>query len=459
MKTVGLILASVLALAAQDVRLPPYLRESLPNGIVLAVMQRTEVPLVTVQITIRGGVESVPAGVSGLADITAQALRRGTKDRTAEQFSTELDQLGATWSAGANEQATVISSEFLAKDFDAGMSLVLDAVLRPTFPQEEMGKLLAQSIDAAKAVKDEPSDAANVYFESFFFGNTHPYGTPADELTLAKVDRKQILDYHQRMYVGRNMIVVVAGDSDAAATMKKLQTLFADVPAGTAYQWKKGAVPGGGTRLAIVNKPDATQTQFRIGVPGIDRTHPERIPLWLVNTLFGGRFTSILNDELRVNTGLTYGASSRMDQNHLPGALTIATFTKTETTAQAIQVAIGLMQRLAKEGITAEQLDSAKAYVKGRYPPNSLETASQLASKLSEIELYDLTRTEVDELFQRIDAVTVEDANRAARKYYRTENMKLLVLGNADQFKANLEKYDKTPVTQSISEPGLRIRQ
>jgi predicted Zn-dependent peptidase len=256
------------------------------------------------------------------------------------------------------------------------------------------------------------------------------------------------------------MIVVVAGDVEPKVTVEKLKGLFDDVTPGVAYPWKKAAVPAAkGVKLAIVDKPDATQTQFRIGVPGIDRTHPDRIALWLVNTLFGGRFTSILNDELRVNTGLTYGAYSQMDQNHLAGALTVSTFTKTETTGKAIDVAISLMQRLASQGITAEQLESAKAYVKGRYPPNALETASQLASKLSEIELYDLTRAEVDELFARIDAVTLDEANRVAKKYYMPENTKVLVLGNADQFKSNLQKYDKDPVTISVSEPGLRIKQ
>jgi predicted Zn-dependent peptidase len=206
-----------------------------------------------------------------------------------------------------------------------------------------------------------------------------------------------------------------------------------------------------------VDKPDATQTNFMIGLPGIDRTHPDRLPLWLVNTMFGGRFTSILNDELRVNSGLTYGAASRFDQNHLPGRITISTFTKTETTGKALDMAVGLLKRLAQSGIDAEQLASTKAYVKGTYPSTRLETADQLASVLAEIELYDLTRAEVDDLFSRIDAVTLEDANRVARKYYGHSGLTFLLLGNAEKFAGDVKKYDPDPIRIPITKPGFQV--
>ena len=181
--------------------------------------------------------------------------------------------------------------------------------------------------------------------------------------------------------------------------------------------------------------------------------------VWLVNTLFGGRFTSILNDELRVNSGLTYGARSIFDRAHLPGRITISTFTATENTGKTTERALQLLDRLGKQGITAEQLQSAKAYLKGTYPAQALETPDQLAAIVSDIELFDLNRGEVDDLFSRVDAVTLEKANEVARRYYGSGKVRILLLGNAAKFEDVAKKYDPKPVRVSITSPGIRLVQ
>ena len=207
-------------------------------------------------------------------------------------------------------------------------------------------------------------------------------------------------------------------EADALAAVKKA---FGAAPAGAAMY-----VPGqrcktagaGAARLLLVDKPDATQTYFGIGMPGVPRGNPDRFKLQVINTLFGGRFTSILNDELRVNTGLTYGAASGVEQQRLPGAIIIRTYTKTETTERAIDTALALLKKFNENGISADQLASAKAYIKGEYPPRHLETSGQLASILTDMELYGLGRAEVDDFFSGIDSVSLDQANEAARKYY-----------------------------------------
>jgi zinc protease len=446
------------ALAAAQVRLPEYTRQVLPNGAVLDVMPRKEVPLVTVKVVFRGGVEAEPTGKPGLADVTAEAIRRGTSKRTNEQFAQELDSLGAAFDSGATMQAIEITAEFLSKDLDAGLELLLDAIRYPAFPDSEVKKVLAQYTDSAKAIKDNPSAAAAQYYRSFFYGPQHPYGTPADELTYDQISRKDIADFHKQMFVGRNMIVAVAGVVDPATATRKLVSAFAALPSGEAYHWKKvKPLEAKGTRIAVVDKPDSTQTQFLIGQPGVERTHPDRVPLWVVNTIFGGRFTSILNDELRVNSGLTYGASSRLDQYRLPGRITIGSFTRTETTGKAIDMALSLLKRLREQGITADQLASAKQYLKGTYPANRLETPDQLVDVLTEIELFDLNRGEVDDLFSRIDAVTLEQANEVIKDRYADGNLTFLLLGNAAAILDEVKKYGDEVVTVPISRPGLRV--
>ncbi len=453
MKALALILTA--AAACAQVRLPEYTRTTLANGVVLDILPHKGVPLTTVRVLVKGGLESDPADMAGLASMTAELLRRGTKTRTADQFSEELDSLGATFSAFADRQSTILSTEFLSKDAAKALDLLADAALRPVFPETEVTKALNERIDASRARKDSPGQAIGVYFQSFFFGPGHPYGRPADEISLKRITRAAIADYHARMYAGRNLIVVAAGDFDSASMRAALEKAFGGVPAGSAYAWKKSEAPGGARRLLLVDKPDATQTYFWIGNPGITRTHPDRVPVWIVNTLFGGRFTSMLNDELRVNSGLTYGAGSSVDEDRLTGAVAIHTYTRTDATEKAMDLALDILKRLREKGISAGQLASAKAYLKGRFPTQTLETADQLASVLGELELFGLGRGEIDDLFSRIDSVTVEQANEAAREHFGSGNLVFALVGNASKIREAVKKYAPEMIEIPVTRPGF----
>jgi predicted Zn-dependent peptidase len=159
-----------------------------------------------------------------------------------------------------------------------------------------------------------------------------------------------------------------------------------------------------------------------------------------------------------VNSGLTYGANCQVQEPRVPGAIVIATFTKTETTGKAIDMALEVLKRLGEKGIAADQLASVKAYVKGTYPPARLQTADQLAAILGDLELYGLSRDEVDDFFQRIDGVTLEQANAAARKYYKADNLTFVLLGNAAKIRESAAKYAPKVVEVAVSKPGFVTR-
>ena len=456
----GLLVTAWLAFG--QAKLPQYTKETLPNGAVILMMPRAGVPLVHFRALIKGGVEADTADMAGLGSVTSGLLRRGTTKRSAEQFAEELDFLGGAFGAGGGrgggggglDSATAISSEFLSKDFDAGLDLLSDATLHPAFTETEVRKELARRIDAAKATKDNAQASIGSYFQATFFGPAHPYGHPPDELTYARIGRQDIVDYHAKFYCGKNMLIVVTGDFDPALAKAKLAQAFGAAPGGSAFAWGKApALPRRGQML-LIDKPDATQTYFEIAQPGIDNKNPDRTTLEVINTLFGGRFTSMLNDALRVNSGLTYGASARLEQNRLPGAIVISTYTKTDSTVQAIDMALDVLKRLNEKGITAEQLASAKAYVKGLYPTRRLETMEQLAALIGEIELYGLGRDEVDGYFARIDDITLDQANATIKKYYKTDDLTFVILGAADKIREQVKKYDPHAKEVSIRAAG-----
>ena len=455
MKTILLTLCLTVLAQGAEVRLPKFTREVLPNGVVVYLMPKPGVPLVSIRVLVKGGVESEPSGLAGLSSVTAQLLRTGTSRRNAQQFSNDLDGLGGSFGAGSNEQFVLVSSEFLKKDFVAGLDLTADALLHPSFPEEEVKKALTRGMDVTRTQKDNPQAAINQYFRAFFYGPDHPYGHPTDEASLGRMNRQTIVDYAKRMYVGPNMIAIVAGDFDSSTAVAALRKTFGEVPAGTAWQWAKDVKPVAGARLLLIDKPDATQTYFFIAQPGVSRTDPDRTTLQLINTLFGGRFTSLLNDALRVNSGLTYGARSSLDMHREPGAITISTYTRTETTEKAMDMALDVLKQLNDKGITEAQLASVKAYMKGLYPTQSLETADQLANMLGEIEVFGLNRGEVDDLFSRIDSVTVEQANAVIRKYYKQQDLTFVVLGNASKIRDVVKKYAPQIREVRAADPGF----
>jgi predicted Zn-dependent peptidase len=446
-------------IARTEVRLPTYSRQVLPNGAVLYLIPAQDVPMASIRVLVKGGAESVPADLPGLSSVTATLLRRGTAKRTGDEFSREVDSLGAGFYADSDDASTHIGIDFLRKDLDSALDLLVDAVAHPTFPQAEVSKMLGRRVEGARSLKDSPDAVAYLYHRAAFFGPGHPYGRPADELGYARMKREDIIGYHDRMYTGSNMIILAAGSFDIAADGKKIADLFGKIAKGEPYVWKSLEIPEQtGRTMVIVDKPDAKQTQIYMGVPGISRRDPDRIPLMLVNTVFGGRFTSVLNEALRVDEGLTYGASSFFQQTQLRGSLTIDTFTQTSTTAETVAKCIELVRTMREKGITAEQLASAKNYVKGTYPADHLETADQVASTIGELELFGMPASEVDNFFRRIDTVTLDQANTVARKYFREDQLRILLLGNAALFREGVAKYAPIVAQYSIMRPGIWLR-
>ncbi len=456
-----IVLISILAAAwlpAQALKLPPFEKRTLSNGATLILAPGSDVPLTTVRLIFRGGAEADPRGKAGVAALTAGLLRRGTASRSYEQISEQLDGLGTTLNGSVSPQSSVVVADFLSANTDASLAILEEVIIRPSFPEAEVRKVLSESLDRAKSAKDNPGNAIGYYHEAFFFGPEHPYGQVSDEVSIGRITRDEIVAYHKRMYTGKNLVAVVTGSFDPKAIGPKVAALAGALPAGEVYVWTKANPPQfGASRLLLIDKPDATQTYFHIAMPGINRTHPDRAAITLVNTLFGGRFTSMLNDALRVNSGLTYGARSAVDRDRLTGSIYITTYTRTDTTAKAIDMSLDLLKQLREKGVSKEMLDSAKAYVKGSLPTQMLETSLQLADTLGDLELFGQNRGEVDDLFSRLDGVSVEEANRVVKKFYTLDNLQFLLIGNAAKIKADVAGYSPQMKIVPITAPGFSV--
>ena len=451
-----LVLIFPAALFAQSIHIPPHEKVVFKNGLTVLLLEKHGVSIVNFAALVKTGAAADPAGEEGLASITAQLLRKGTQKRTAQQFAADSDFTGGSIEADASADFSSVSGEFLNKDLTRGLDLFSDALLHPIFPQSEVDKLLAQSLDGVRAAKDEARSVLGTYYNAYLFnGNGYGRTSDGDEISLTRIHRDAILKFYETYYAPGNIILAVAGDFQTADMKKKLEEVFGQWPSKAVTLAKIPILPPvRGKKLLLVDKPDATQTYFAIGNVATAAGDPDRVAIRLVNTVFGGRFTSLLNEALRVESGLTYGAISAFDPRKAPGPFGIYSYTKNESTAQAIDMALQVLQKLHKQGITAEELASAKSYIKGQFPP-SIETSKQLAQIIAINEFYGLDDREINDLEARLDAVTPAIAQQVIQKHFPTDNLVFTLIGKRSDIAAGVQKYAEKQDARVISEPGF----
>ncbi len=281
------------------------------------------------------------------------------------------------------------------------------------------------------------------YYGAMLFG-TAPYAIPSAGTTasVSALTRKDVLSFHERYYRPDNAALIIVGDFKTSEMRKRIAELFgnwsANGPAPAPQQ--NGKVQADKARVWLVNKPDATETTFLIGGPGIARNDPDYVPLQVLNTVLGGRFTSWLNDELRVNSGLTYGARSEFSTMAQTGTFAISSFTATPKTEPALDLALKTYKRLWEKGIDAATLKSAQAFVKGQYPPR-FETGQQLAGLLGDMFAYNVGREQIDNFVKDVDSLTPAKAKQLIDKHFPRDKLQMVLIGKAADIRKTAAKY------------------
>ncbi len=438
--------------------LPVHERIALDNGTILLLSEKHDVPLIGLRAVVRGGAVADPVGRNGLASLLAGMLEKGAGSRDAAEFAEAVAAFGGELYATADLEAITVGAEFLSRDAELMLELVADMLLRPTLDEAEFTKLRDRSINLLKAAKSaNPGRLLSTYGSAFLFAD-HPYGNPVggSETTLADITHEDLLAFYQDHVGGDRLIITVVGDFNAEAMKQRLVERFGG--------WRAAAEPlpelpalvrQPGRRLLLVDAPDITQTYFWVGNVAVPFAYSRRAELTLANTVFGGRFTSMLNSKLRVESGLTYGAWSQLGRLSASGYAMISSFTETGKTVEAIDMAIDIQARLRNSGISKEQIESARNYVMGQFPPR-LETASQLAEQFATLERYGLSAAYVNEFPAALAAVSPNDIAAVVEEVYAADaDLVFILVADADAVRDAVSRYG-TVTEISISEPSFR---
>lgn len=435
--------------AVTSFKLPKYEKVVLKNGLTIYLVEQHEVPMINVSAIMPAGAIYDNPQQSGIAGMTASSLMLGTKNMDKSKLEEELDFIGATLNTYASKESAGLSAKFASKDKDKVLGIIRDVLLSPAFDSLEFEKKKQLLLSQLERAKESPRSVISDYFNQVVYG-THVYANPTSgkNATVSKLTVADAKNFYKTYYIPNGSAIAVVGDFSVKDMKAKLVNLFS--------AWEKGVMPGSAANKAVtskqaasvllVNKDDAKETTFYIGGPGVPRSNPDYVAMEVVNTVFGGRFTSWLNDELRVNTGLTYGAVSGFSSLKNAGTFNISTFTASKNTEAALDKTLEVLNRLHSTGIDEKTLTSAKNYVKGQFPPR-YETSGQQAGLLTQMFWYGFDESFINNFQKNVDELTVDKAKQIIAKYFPKDNLQFVVVGKAADIRQIVSKYGKVTET------------
>ena len=414
----------------------------------LVTARHGQVPLVTAEVVVEGGAAAEGSEQAGIARLTSAALEAGTEVRDEEALAWELEHLGVDLDTSANWDAASVGITVHVDRLEPAMELLAEIVRRPAFPADPVERIrdeqLADILQRTKEPRALASDAA----ARFIFADHVPYGRPilGRRETVREMGPDELRAFHGARYRAGSAAILVTGAVDHDRAREVVENHFGDWRGDPAAHSPFDVEPRvEETRIFLVHRPGAVQSEIRMGHVGVGRHHQDYFPLVVMNTILGGSFTSRLNMSLREKHGFTYGARSSFAFRRRPGPFTVDVAVASDVTARAIEVALDEIRQLRGGGPTEDELDSARDYLRG-VMPLKLQTTAQVASRLSELVVFDLPDDYFDTTRDRIAGVTAEDVERVANEQIRPDRLAVVVVGDAEQIEEPLRALDLGPI-------------
>ena len=418
------------------VEFPKYETRKLTNGLTVYAIQHREQPILSIRLLINAGAESDPVNLPGIASFTASLLNQGTKSRTAVQIAQTIDQIGGTLSASADMESTVLSASVLKENANTAFELLNDILMNPEFAEQELDRLKEQSMSNLSANLEDPDFIADAVFTRALYG-AHPYGQPEGGTlkSIPNFERQDLEEFHDTYYAPNISALAIVGDISTAEAFRLAERYFGS--------WKRKDVPAvtpatppqsGKRRIIAIDKPDAVQTEIRVGKLTVPRKDPDYFNILITSYVLGGSGVSRLNQKLRIERGLTYGAYSTITPRRGPGNFYSVTDTRTEKTVEALSLILDEMQNIREKEVPPQELKDAQTYVIGSFPL-SIELPGNLATRLTTIFMYDLGQNYLTTYRDRLAAVTTTDVFRVSKEKLSPEDVIIVLVGKAGEFK------------------------
>lgn len=433
--------------APRSVTVPKPVERTLRNGLRVIVVEHHETPLVAAQLMVKNGGEVDPPDLSGVADMTAELLTKGTKTRTAPQIAEEIEALGGQINTGAGWDASRATVNVLASKTEPAMAILADVVRNPVFKDEEIERLRQQYLDSLSVGMNSPGTLASWVASRVVFGGG-PYGHPVSGTSesIGRIKRDDIVALHTAYYRPDNAVLVIGGDIKADEAFRLAERAFGD--------WAKPSAPppagqpkgvaaatpaaAGGRRVVVVDMPGAGQAAVLFARRGIARTDPEFYPAIVANSVLSG-YSGRLNQEIRIKRGLSYGARASLDTRRDVGPFVASAQTKNQSGAEVASLLLTEMTRLSSEPVADVELTPRKAVLIGNFG-RALETIEGLVGQIASLSLYGLDLGEINRYIGSVQAVTPAQIQKFAGSRLGVGDADIVIVGDAKDFIEPLRK-------------------
>jgi zinc protease len=425
----------------RDYHFPRFERRRLENGVELIVAPVTKLPVVTIAVLIDAGAVCDPAGREGTAQLVANLLLEGTERSDGAELTERFERLGASIDAQADWDAAAITLTALSEHIPDAFDLLGEVLRTPAFRVREVERLKAERIAELLQLRTEPRGLANELFSRFLYTPSSRYARPegGDEKSVDAIDREQIVSFYESRYTAGGTTIIIAGDISFARGEELARHAFGSWAQGAPPRINADDLPAHRERgVHIIVKPDAPQSELRIGHVGIPRNHPDFFPVNVMNAVLGGLFNSRINLNLREAHGYTYGAFSGFEWRRQAGPFAVSTAVRSDITDAAAHEVLLEIDRIRAEAIAPSELSLATSYLDGVFPIR-FETTSAIAAALAVLAIHALPDDYYDRYRSHVRAITTEQILEAARRHLHPDSLQMVVVGDPAAVRAPLE--------------------
>lgn len=422
-----------------DLRLPVPQLELLPNGLTVAWFVNDALPVVDLALMVKSGSRDDAPGKSGTAELLGALLDRGAAGQSAQALARAVEMLGASRYVSADEDTFSVGMHGLAPDAATLLELLSKISLKPDLPEIEFKREKVRLLDRWSHISDYGETLVSLGFRrQLTAGTSYSRVGFASIKEFKAVARQDVAGFHRVHFTPKNSVLMVVGRVDQPEFRKQVLRHFgmSEVWSGESPKrvWRtyvdKRLTQKRGT-VTLVDRPNLTQAEVRIGFPAPGLKVPEHYELSVANALLGEYFNSRLNLLIRDQLGLTYGISSSYTYNRDFAAFTIRAATRNETAGQLIQRTIGVLTALKKGPLPEEEVQTAKEYLVGGFPL-SVSTLGLVASRWMGGHVYDLGPNYLNEFMPKVSAVNAKQVQAAIAKYFNLDEIVITVAGDAN---------------------------
>jgi zinc protease len=433
---------------ARPYNFPEIERHRLSNGVRILVAQMPRLPLVTVLALVDAGATCDPKGAEGTASLTARTLTEGTASLDGAALTDRLEALGTSLDGYADWDSTAARFTVMPSRLAEAFTLFTDVLRAPAFPTTDVARRRDERLADLTQRLSEPRGLADQRFAGFLYAPGSRYARSAGGTldTVATLDADAVRDFHGTRYSPAVTTLIFVGAVTPREAVRLSESALGDWHAPVAIG---GAGPASERsverRTVIVDKPDAPQTELRIGHIGVPRSHPDHLRIVVMNALLGGLFSSRINLNLRERHAFTYGASSGFEWRRDAGPFVVSTAVKSEVTARAVEEILREIDGMRAAAPDANELALATDYLGGVFPLR-YESTDAVAGAIANAAIFDLPHDWFLSYRRRVRAITAEEVLAAARVHLDPSRLLVLALGDPSVIGAPLEALAHGPM-------------